>query len=130
MFTVLLHFVLRYRTMRPEAARDALLASDWYAQRLRTKQQRGVRLWERHVAALEQFLAKPSHQDVAAQLDVAGRLRAARETLAKVRRPEYLDLLRGTLGADPLGPIGPAGDAPARRPPVAQESLRPVGARA
>jgi phosphoenolpyruvate carboxykinase (diphosphate) len=37
--------------------REALLASDWYAERLRTKQQRDIALWQRHVRALEDFRA-------------------------------------------------------------------------
>jgi len=37
--------------------REALLASDWYAERLRTKQQRDIVLWQRHLSALEDFRA-------------------------------------------------------------------------
>jgi hypothetical protein len=83
--------------------RDRLLESDWYQERLRTKQERDVALWSRHVAYLEAFLTRASHRDVAAELDVEGRLRAARRHLADVSDPAHLGRLRGTLGADPLG---------------------------
>ena len=33
--------------------REAMLASDWYRERLAVKQERDVALWKRHVAALE-----------------------------------------------------------------------------
>ena len=68
--------------------RDALLGSDWYAERLAVKQQRDVALWRRHVAAL-----------TAAG---AGGVEAAGAELARVNSPEYLNELRGTLGADPF----------------------------
>ena len=36
-------------------AREALLASSWYQERLRTKQERDIALWRRHVHSLETF---------------------------------------------------------------------------
>jgi phosphoenolpyruvate carboxykinase (diphosphate) len=82
--------------------RDALLASDWYAERLRTKQQRDIALWLRHTRALEQFRAAqheiPSHDDI----DFDNRAVLARTQLARVSAPEYLDELIGTIGADPF----------------------------
>ena len=50
------------------------------------------------------FLKLESHEDVAQRLDIAGRLKRAREQLARVRTLDYLASLRGTIGADPLGP--------------------------
>jgi hypothetical protein len=69
--------------------RQTLLASDWYRRRLRAKQARDVALWTRHVAALEAF------PPLDARLEEAGR------QLARVASTEYLDELRGTIGADP-----------------------------
>lgn len=83
--------------------RDYLLGSDWYRQRLEAKQRRDIALWERHCRELEAFLDLDSHQDVAAELDIAGRLRQAREKLESLRSPAYLDSLKGTIGADLLG---------------------------
>jgi hypothetical protein len=80
--------------------REYLLASDWYAERLRTKQKRDVALWTRHVRALEEVLVgrtKPIG------LDLGGRLVEARKQLAWVSAPDYLSELRGTIGADPFG---------------------------
>jgi hypothetical protein len=81
--------------------RDALLASDWYRERLHVKQQRDIALWNRHVAALESF-----RRAAAAATDhdfsVAERLQSARAELARVSSPAYLTELRGTIGADPF----------------------------
>jgi hypothetical protein len=63
-----------------------MLASEWYAERLRVKQERDVALWKRHIAALE---------DAAA-------IEGARKELARVSAAAYLEELVGTIGADPL----------------------------
>ena len=46
-----------WRTLRFRGlfGREAVLESDWYQERLRCKQERDVALWQRHLAALEQF---------------------------------------------------------------------------
>ena len=84
--------------------REALLASDWYAERLTVKQRRDVELWERHVRNLTEFLASPGHRDEAARLGIPRRLEHARAELERVRSPEYLRSLVGTIGADPVAP--------------------------
>lgn len=81
--------------------REVVLASDWYKERLRTKQQRDVALWQRHLAALQKF--PPDGNGASPQVfDVAERIQAARQQLARVSSPAYLSELRGTIGADPL----------------------------
>jgi len=82
--------------------REALLASDWYQERLAIKQRRDVALWERHVRSLTEFLASPGHRDEARRLGVPARLEHARAELERVRAPEYLRTLVGTIGADPV----------------------------
>ena len=78
--------------------RDALLGSDWYAERLRVKQERDIALWRRHVASLEAFRCAAG----AEQIDVEGRLTLAREQLARVSADAYRGELEGTIGADPF----------------------------
>ncbi len=87
--------------LRAMFTREALIASDWYGERLRIKQQRDVKLWTRHVQALEAFRggvvgAASKHLDIEARLD------GARQQLARVSAPAYLEELTGTLGADPF----------------------------
>jgi hypothetical protein len=62
--------------------REALLASDWYRERLNARQKRDIALWKRHVAA--------TGAD------------AAKARLARVESPDYVDSLVGTIGADPF----------------------------
>jgi len=61
--------------------REAVLSSDWYRQRLLTKQCREIALWRRHVEA--------------AGSD------AAVARLKQVQASQYLESLVGTIGADP-----------------------------
>jgi len=85
--------------------RDALLASPWYRDRLRTKQTRDLGLWTRHVAALEAFRASSAPGP---GIDVESRLSEARGQLARVSAESYLDEITGTIGADPFyGQIEP-----------------------
>jgi hypothetical protein len=88
--------------------REALLASDWYRERLVIKQKRDVALWQRHVRSLTSFLARAGHRDEAERLGIAGRLAHARAELERVSAASYPDSLVGTIGADPVHrPITP-----------------------
>ena len=82
--------------------REALLASDWYNERLRVKQQRDIALWSRHVHALEQFRATEQEFPPQDGIDFASRFALADAQLARVSSPAYLDELRNTIGADPF----------------------------
>jgi hypothetical protein len=87
--------------LRQLFSREALLAGDWYRQRLTAKQQVDERLWQRHVTALDQWLSRESRQ----QSNLSGEIRRRREfaerELARVRTQDYRDALEGTLGVDP-----------------------------
>ena len=84
--------------------RAAVLKSSWYGERLRVKQQRDIALWKRHVATLEEFSKSRIADGLASAdgLNVADRLREAREQLARVSAVAYLAELQGTIGADPF----------------------------
>jgi broad specificity phosphatase PhoE len=86
--------------LRAAFAREQLLASDWYQRRLRVKQERDRELWRRHVAALEAFQSAPG--EIPAEMEIDSRLAVAREQLARVSAPQYLEELVGTIGADPF----------------------------
>jgi hypothetical protein len=88
--------------IRAMFTREALLASAWYRQRLETKQQRDADLWRRHAEYLNTFLARRSHAEVAARMDLAARARYAEEQLALASDPGYVETLIGTLGAHPF----------------------------
>jgi hypothetical protein len=82
--------------------REGLLASDWYKERLRVKQERDVDLWSRHVRSLSAFLARPGHRDEALRLGIEERLELAKRELERVSSERYLESLEGTIGADPI----------------------------
>ncbi|MBN9689198.1 MAG: hypothetical protein J0M24_03080 [Verrucomicrobia bacterium] len=81
--------------------RENLLASTWYQERLKAKQRVDTRLWQRHAQYLERFVAKPSYADEVDRLGIRRRLSHARVMLERVKRPDYLQYLSGTLGAEP-----------------------------
>jgi len=82
--------------------REYLLESDWYQERLKTKQERDCALWRRHIHNLSAFLERPMYQEEAIRLNVSKRLEMARSELKRLEASAYLDGLKGTLGADPL----------------------------
>jgi hypothetical protein len=82
--------------------RDYMINSDWYQQRLRTKQERDLALWRRHVNYLTDFSRQAHQREVQEQLDITRRLAAAEKELARVSSDGYLATLAGTLGADPM----------------------------
>ena len=79
--------------------REYLMESDWYRERLRTKQLRDIALWNRHLAAIERF---QTGGDVVRGVDIDERLAESCKQLARVSSPAYLKELRGTIGADPF----------------------------
>lgn len=85
-------------------SREALLASSWYQERLETKQARDIDRLQRQIGYLQEFMGRASHQDVADKIGIVDRLATANQRLATARAPEYLNALRGTLGADPMRP--------------------------
>jgi hypothetical protein len=82
--------------------RESMLASDWYANRLVAQQEVDCRHWERGVRALQSFLGKANYAEEAARLGIVNRLEHARGTLESVRAPDYLKMLGGSIGAQPL----------------------------
>lgn len=81
--------------------REHLLASQWYARRLRVAQRREVDHWQRLIRYLEDFNARET-EELRRHLDIPQRLALARAALTRVSAPTHLEALRGTLGADPL----------------------------
>ena len=93
---------LEHPELRKLFTRENLLSSAWYAARLQAKQKADSKLWGRHIEYLDKFLKRPSHADESVRLGVAERLKRARQTLREIEAPDYLDRLRGTLGAEPI----------------------------
>jgi hypothetical protein len=93
---------LGHAKIRTLFTRENMLASDWYAERLRAKQVVDTRLWQRHINYLAKFITKPHYGEVSVRLGIEDRLHKARRELKRTQAPAYLEELRGTLGANPL----------------------------
>lgn len=81
--------------------RESLLASDWYHERLVTRQQRDIALWDRHRVYLDGYLRQRQNADPKVREAVATRLEQVLKQLDHLRRPDYVQELYGTLGAEP-----------------------------
>jgi hypothetical protein len=104
----------KHPEIRALFTRENILASDWYAARLAAKQRHDTRLWRSHAAYLQNFLKKKNYQEEAARLGIASRLESAWDMYHKVKSPEYLAGLRGTLGLQPLPSAPPNPPEPNR----------------
>ena len=56
---------LNHPDVRKLFTRENLIASDWYAARLKAKQAVDRKLWKRHVEYLDKFQKRPTHADEA-----------------------------------------------------------------
>ncbi|MFT4691445.1 MAG: hypothetical protein ACKVHO_05995 [Verrucomicrobiia bacterium] len=104
---IMVHGNFEGKTLDDDAVRDlfkreTLLASDWYRERLTTRQERDVKLWERHQDYLETFLGNSANAEVIDSLNLNRRLAVVKDQRVKVKSPEYLDSLQGTIGAQPM----------------------------
>jgi len=86
--------------IREMFTRDYLLASDWYRQRLRIKQQREAALWQRNRDYIEQKMDETNESETGLWADLQGRMERAEEMLAWVKSDTFLEQLEGTIGAD------------------------------
>lgn len=86
---------------RSQFSREAVLGSDWYAERLTAKQSEDVRRWRSGVAGLEHFVVKPNNAEAVERLGLDARLDHARKALGRVESPQYRSDLIGTLGRSP-----------------------------
>ena len=92
--------------IRAMFTRERVLNSEWYRERLETKQTRDRQLWHRHLEYVDRFRAEVGDSDSVAELHLGQRANYAQEQLKHVTAPEYVDELIGSLGADPLLPVG------------------------
>jgi phosphoenolpyruvate carboxykinase (diphosphate) len=82
-------------------SREDLLTSEWYEERLKAKQTIEVKRWRVHASYLEKFVGRPTYAGESARLGVRDRLSRARVRLEFVRSRDFLESLRGTIGAEP-----------------------------
>jgi hypothetical protein len=81
--------------------RESVLASDWYRARLEAQRTVDTHQLESRARYLEKFLSLAGYTDVAARLDVTGRLARVTTAARAAREPGYLKKLSGTIGVEP-----------------------------
>jgi hypothetical protein len=81
-------------------SRSRVTGSDWYKERLNTKQERDITLWRRHLASLETYRSSALGRN--ALSDLEDRFKMIRTQSARVASPAYIEELVGTIGADPF----------------------------
>jgi len=82
--------------------REAVLASDWYMQRLDAKQAAASARADAGLAAIEKFVSTPGNEEPTARLNMPTRVEAARTGARQLASPEYREHLIGTVGSTPL----------------------------
>lgn len=82
--------------------RDSLLSSDWYMERLTTKQQRDIELWQRHMKSLDDFLAESTHALDATKKEIVRRKEYVQRQLTRLNSPDYLKAHIGGIGLQPM----------------------------
>jgi len=88
--------------IREMFTRNAMMGSDWYKARLQSQQDHDIKLWEAHIHYLEDFMARKERHRVTNETVLESRLATAKEQLATVSSPEYIEKLKGTLGRQPV----------------------------
>jgi phosphoenolpyruvate carboxykinase (diphosphate) len=92
---------LSHPEIRRMFTRENLLASNWYRQRLASKQKVDIALWQRHVDHLQSFLLRAHDPDEEYHMIAEDRLMDARAHLRRVSSPTHIEDLIGALGAEP-----------------------------
>ena len=80
---------------------EALDSSDWYKERLDTKQKVDIGLWERHQRYLETFLDRDINEGMGERIDEEALRRRIARRLQTFRSRDYRDKLNGCIGLDP-----------------------------
>jgi hypothetical protein len=94
---------LEAKKFRALFAREQVLKSAWYRERLVRQQQHDTAFWRGRVAYLTDFMEKPHNRKAAAALDLKDRLVMAQKKLAETLKAGYVDSLVGTIGVDAVG---------------------------
>ena len=82
--------------------RDYVVASDWYKERLVRKQNHDALLHKQYIKYLEDFIANPINKQLLDEYRVNEKLTLAKTKLEEIQSDEYIALLEGSIGLDPL----------------------------
>ncbi len=80
---------------------ESMLASDWYRARVEAKRSLDVKLWRRHQAYLQEFMAVSKRTRLTDRIDLESRLAHIESRLEFFESEDYRQRIEGTIGADP-----------------------------
>ena len=84
---------------------ETILNSDWYKDRLHEKQKRDIAYWNKIIDIFKESKAGNRCEAIQNTFDLDAKMLDAEANLKHVSAPEYLEELKGTMGADTLRPI-------------------------
>ena len=86
--------------LRKEFDRDHVLQSPWYLERLKLKQQKDADLLRKQINYLKDFITDSNNRNLTEEMNLQQRLQEAEARLSYTESGEYLERLKGTIGAD------------------------------
>ncbi len=92
---------LEHPELRALFDRESVLASGWYADRLKARQRIDRHRLQQAIRYGEKFAATPAYSDETERLAIRDRISAARVLLERAKHADYLRQLVGTTGAEP-----------------------------
>ena len=82
-------------------SREAMIASDWYAERLEARGRAARGLWQRHVDDIPEFLNRRTRLRPSERAELEGKVAYARAQLSDLESRDASERYGGTLGLDP-----------------------------
>ncbi len=88
--------------LRKQFERDTVIQSDWYLERLKSKQEKEVAFLQSEIKYNEDFLNDPKNKLLAEEMQIKNQIEKAKVCLTYAASDKYLEDLKGTIGTDPL----------------------------
>ncbi len=82
--------------------REYVVSSSWYKDRLYRKQKRDVSHIKYIISYMELFMSKKENLELSEKLNIRKRLERCSENLEKASSEDYIKLLEGSIGLDPV----------------------------
>lgn len=88
--------------LRNYFTRDYVLNSEWYLKRLQLKQEKDIAFYNYQINYLNDFISNPNNSELVKKMNINERLNTVKEKFEKFSSDDYVDMLVGTIGVDPL----------------------------
>jgi hypothetical protein len=82
--------------------RERVLASDWYNRRLEAYRDKEIAYVSASLERLRRYLAESAEAGSVAARRARSELARTEERMSALSKPGYLDLIKGSIGLDPL----------------------------